>query len=40
MTEIEYSDNAIQFYAKNCTIGPNFKKGIQKIPALAPHPIV
>ena len=40
MTETWNSDNAIEFYAQNCINGPIFKKGIQKIPALVPHPTV
>ena len=40
MTEIKYSDNAIEFYTKNYIPWPIFTKGTQKMPALVPHPTV
>ena len=40
LTEIKYSDNAIEFYTENYILGQIFKKGTQKIPALVPHPRV
>ena len=40
LTEIKYSDNAIEFYTENYILGQIFKKGTQKMPALVPHPTV
>ncbi len=40
MTEIKYSDNAIEFYTENYILGQIFKKGTQKMPALVLHPTV
>ena len=40
MTEIEYSDNAIEFSIKKYLYSQIFEKGTQKMPALVPHPTV